>query len=539
MNKRILVYGPLIIAIVFVLGLFVGIRLSPGYSNQSPILLNISDLGFGKLNQVINYIEQEYVDTVKRTELVDKTIHNLLQDLDPHSYYIPADNLESVTESLEGNFEGIGVEFRIKNDTIMVISPISGGPSDLVGLKAGDRIVKVDDKNVAGVKITNKKVMSLLRGEKGTKVKVSIARKGIKGLQDFSITRDRIPLYSVDASFMIDSQTGYLKLSRFSRTTYQEFMEHAGRLKEKGMQKLVFDLRNNGGGYLDQAIRIADEFLGKGELIVFTEGRSRPRKSYTATSEGDFENIELVVLIDEGTASASEIISGAIQDNDRGIILGRRSYGKGLVQEQSNWPDGSAIRLTIARYYTPSGRSIQTPYDEGSTLYHKEQYDRLGTIQLEIDSSLFPDSLKYYTSTGKIVYGGGGIYPDVFIPYDTLNRTNYLIDLYYDGHVREFALKYVDEHRADLKEHYEDHYAFDQKFEVDQNLFNALVKYASDQGLEVNYRELSISKDLIRNYLKANISRYLFGNDGFYQVLNQDDLVIQKALETTTSEDLN
>ncbi len=521
---------------IFVLGVLIGLRLNNSYTGKNSVLLNVSDLGFGKLNQVINYIEQDYVDSVKRKKLVDKTLFTLLQDLDPHSYYIPAKELGSVTESLQGNFDGIGVEFRINNDTILVISPISEGPSDIVGIKSGDRIVKVDGKTVAGTKLNNQKVMELLRGEKGTKVKVGVKRRGVTDLMNFTITRDKIPLYSVDVSMMLDSTTGYLKLSRFSRTTYIEFMEHAGRLQEQGMNKLVFDLRNNGGGYLDQAIRIADEFLAKDKLIVFTQGRSRPRKTYYASSDGDFENTELVILIDEGTASASEIISGAIQDNDRGVIIGRRSYGKGLVQEQSNWPDGSAIRLTIARYYTPSGRSIQTPYNEGSAAYHEANYDRMGTIQLELDSSKFPDSLKYYTSSGKVVYGGGGIYPDIFVPFDTVNRTSYYINLIYSGVIREAALKFVDDNRAELETKYKTATKFNEDFLLSEAALNEIINKATELDIPFNLSEYNTSKELISQNFKSNIARYLFGNEGFYKVNNQIDTVVKTAITQNTNQ---
>ncbi len=530
MNKKWQIYLPLILSVVFIVGIFVGSRLSSGHQNGQ-VLLKISDLGFNKMNEIINYIEQEYVDTVDKKQLIDKTINSLLQELDPHSTYIAASDLASVNEPLEGNFEGIGVEFSIQRDTILVVSPVTGGPSEQAGIKAGDRMIEVDGINIAGIGITDKKIKTLLRGPRGTKIKLGIIRRG-KPKEDFIVTRGQIPINSLDAAYLINDTTGYIKLSRFSKTTHQEFLDAALKLQRQGMKKVILDLRNNGGGYLDEAVKLADEFLEKGKIIVFTEGKARPKRYYKASSEGHFEDTHLDILIDEGSASASEIISGAIQDNDRGTIIGRRSYGKGLVQEQSSWPDGSAIRLTIARYYTPTGRSIQTPYNHGSKNYHLEQYHRFGKLEMEIDSSLFPDSLKYLTEGGHIVYGGGGIYPDIFVPFDTLNKTNYLMDIYYSGMVREFALEYVDQERENLNKNYANFYAFNKNFQVTPKILEQLIAYASKREVKRNDKEINKSKDLIKRYLKANISRYLFGNNGFYSTFNEQDVVVKKALET-------
>ncbi len=522
-------YWPIILAFVFILGAFFGRRMSVSNFSDSSIL-NMGVSQKSTVNDMINYIEQEYVDTLDRQDLVDKTVGLMLQELDPHSYYISSKDLTSVNEPLHGNFEGIGIEFSIQKDTIMVISPITGGPSEQVGLQSGDRIVEVNDTVIVGTDLTNKRVMQLLRGAKGTQVKLGVQRKNQKKLLDFIITRDAIPINSVDVSFMLNDSVGYIKLSRFSRTTYQEFMAHSAELLQGGMTKMVLDLRNNGGGYLDQAIKLADEFLGDGKLVVFTKGKARPRKTYSATSSGVLEQTKINILIDEGTASASEIISGAVQDNDRGIILGRRSYGKGLVQEQSTWPDGSAIRLTIARYFTPSGRSIQTPYEEGSEAYHLSQYNRLGKIETEIDSSLFPDSLKFYTSTGRVVYGGGGIYPDVFVPFDTTNRTDYFIDLLYNGVIRQFSLEHVDEHRDDFLDFYPDAGRFQKEFVVDYALLKKLYAFAEEKEIVLNKKQANISTALISDYLKANIGRYLYGSEGFYKVFNKKDKLIEKAI---------
>ncbi len=530
MNKKVQIYLPIIISVFFVLGILVGTRLSSGYKKKSPVFLRLTDMGFNKMNEIINYIEQEYVDTVNRSQLIDKTINSLLQELDPHSYYISSNEFAEINEPLEGSFEGIGVEFTIQDDTVLIISPIAGGPSEAVGLKAGDRIVEVEGENIAGVGITNKKIMKLLKGQGGSQVRVGILRNG-QAVKQYVITRGKIPLYSLDAAYMIDSITGFIKLSRFSRTTYTEFMEGALKLKQQGMKRLILDLRNNGGGYLEEAVKLADEFLEKGNTIVFTEGKARPKKYYRATTAGEFENTQIRILVDESTASASEIISGAVQDNDRGIILGRRTYGKGLVQEQSNWPDGSGLRLTIARYYTPTGRSIQKPYDHGSKNYHLEQYGRFGKLEVAIDTLTYPDSLKFYTKNGKMVLGGGGIYPDIFVPIDTLYRTNYLIEMFYTGIIRDFALQLVDKQRDNLLKKYEDFYTFKNKYSVSSSVFNDLIIYAQQKGIKKNQREITLSKKLIENYLKANISKYLYGNNGFYSVYNTQDEAVLKAIE--------
>ncbi|MBN4062073.1 MAG: peptidase S41 [Flavobacteriales bacterium] len=525
-NKRPYIYFPIIVALAMIggifmgrSGLYVGKFISPPSGHQN------------KLETVIQYIEKEYVDTVLRDELVDIAIQNVLQDLDPHSYYITAKELAALNEPLEGNFEGIGIEFSIQNDTVVVVSPVSGGPSEMLGILSGDRIVKVDNKLVAGTGITNKDVMNLLRGKGGTEVKVSIFRRGESKLLDFTIERDKIPIYSIDVAYMLTAETGYIKISRFSKKTYDEFIESAEKLAGKGMKKLVIDLRNNGGGYLDAATDLADEFLEKGKLIVYTEGKARAKKMHTATSKGDFETTELVVLIDEGSASASEIIAGAIQDNDRGTIVGRRSFGKGLVQEQSEWPDGSAIRLTIARYYTPTGRCIQKPYNNGSRQYYLEYYKRLERGELQsIDSIDFPDSLKYKTPGGKTVYGGGGIMPDVFVPIDTSGRSAYLSHLGYEGVFRNFSFDYADQNRQKL-ERYHSSENFNQSFSVDDDLYEKFIAFAEENGVKRNNYGISTSESRIKTRLKANIARYIWNNNGYFPVIHQQDNMIKRSLE--------
>jgi carboxyl-terminal processing protease len=356
-------------------GIYIGMRMSEPY-RSSRGFFTFRTGQFNKLNDVINYISNEYVDTVNSRALVESTIEDMLHQLDPHSSYIPGEDLQAMNEPLEGNFDGIGVEFHIQDDTIMVVSALAGGPSEQLGIQAGDRIIRVEGKNVGGIKITNTQVMQLLRGPSGTMVKVTILRRSTGQTIDFTIKRGKIPIYSVDVGYMLNRETGYIKIGHFADKTYDEYLKAFADLKEKGMQNLILDLRGNPGGYLKTAIQIADEYLPDGKMIVYTEGRNRPKETFRATSRGFFEEGALVILIDEGSASASEIVSGAVQDWDRATIVGRRSFGKGLVQEQSEFPDGSAVRLTVARYYTPTGRSIQKPYTAGYEQYETELLSR-------------------------------------------------------------------------------------------------------------------------------------------------------------------
>ena len=484
---------------------------------------------FNKINDVINYINLEYVDTVNQKKLVESTIEDMLHQLDPHSAYIPADELQASNEPLEGNFEGIGVEFHVQNDTIMVVAAVSGGPSESLGIQAGDRIIKVDGKNVANVNITNSQVMQALRGPGGTKVNVAIFRYGQK--IDYSITRGRIPIHSVDVAYMLDNVTGYIKVSHFGDRTFEEYLDGFLKLKEKGMQNLVLDLRGNPGGYLKTAIQLADEFLPDKKLIVYTEGRSRPKESYLATSRGYFETGAVVVLIDEGSASASEIVSGALQDWDRAVIVGRRSFGKGLVQEQSEFPDGSAIRLTIARYYTPTGRSIQKPYEGNYEQYENELVNRFKRGELlSSDSIHFPDSLKYTTPGGHVVYGGGGIMPDVFVSLDTSGSSNYFSSLIAKGLVSEFAYNYLDDNRKFFKK-FKSFDDYNKSFFIDDKLLNNFVNFAERKGVKPDDEGLKTSSEIITTQLKALIARQLWKNEGFYSVIHTMDVTLKKALE--------
>lgn len=529
MNK-FKIWSPFLFSCVLALGIFVGMKMNEPFKNKSNIF-SFRTNQFNKINDVVNYINQEYVDTVNQKKLVENTIEGMLHNLDPHSAYIPADDLQAMNEPLEGNFEGIGVEFHIQSDTIMVVSAISGGPSDQLGIRSGDRIVKVNQKNVAGINITNLQVTQLLRGASGSKVNVSILRRGSNKLIEYTITRGKIPLYSVDVSYMLDDKTGYIKISHFAERTYDEYIEGFMKLKNSGMKNLVLDLRGNPGGYLKTAINIADEFLPEKKLIVYTQGRSRPRETYYASTRGFFEQGALVVLVDEGSASASEIVAGALQDQDRATIVGRRSFGKGLVQEQSNFPDGSAIRLTIARYYTPTGRCIQKPYVGGYEEYQNDLLERMKKGEFEnTDSIHFADSLKYKTPGGKIVYGGGGIMPDVFVPLDTSGLSQFYTDANSKGLITQFAYDYLDQNRKSF-EKYKTFEAYHKNFSVNDEIYHEFISYAIKNKVAKDDRGEKISSQTIRIQLKALIARQIWKNDGFYPVIQEMDKTLKKALQ--------
>ena len=527
MNK-LKIWLPLLFAVLVALGIYIGMRMNEPYRHANS-LFSFRTGQFNKINDVINYINMEYVDTVNQKKLVESTIEDMLHQLDPHSAYIPADELQASNEPLEGNFDGIGIEFHLQNDTIMVVTAISGGPSDALGIQAGDRIVKVNGKNVANIHITSTQVMQALRGPGGTKVKVTISRYG--QLTDYMITRGKIPIYSVDVSYMLNPQTGYIKVSHFGEHTYEEYLEGFMKLKELGMKNLVLDLRGNPGGYLKTAIQLADEFLPDKKLIVYTEGRSRPKEKYLATSRGYFEEGSLVVLIDEGSASASEIVSGAVQDWDRAILVGRRSFGKGLVQEQSEFPDGSAIRLTIARYFTPTGRCIQKPYEDNYEQYENELLDRYKKGELiSSDSIHFSDSLKFTTPGGHTVYGGGGIMPDVFVGLDTSGSSNYYSSISSKGLVNEFAYNYLDDNRKTFKK-YKTFDEYNKSFIVNGQILNEFISYAEKKGVKPKAEEIATSSEIICTQLKALIARQIWKNDGFYAVIHSLDVTLKKAVE--------
>jgi carboxyl-terminal processing protease len=462
--------------------------------------------------------------------LIEKTIPQLLKNLDPHTAYIPSKDMVEVEEEMRGNFGGIGVQFSIQNDTVMVVDVISGGPSSKLGILPGDRIVTVNDTLLAGKDLKNEKVLSKLRGEKGTKVKVGIKRKGFRDLFDYEITRGEIPIYSVDVSYMIDQAIGYIKVSRFGETTYREFMDGMDKLHLQGMKTVIVDLRGNPGGYLNAVIRMVNEFLDKGQLIVYTQGNSQPRKTFNADNSGKYRDKGVVVLIDDFSASASEIFAGAIQDNDRGWVIGRRSFGKGLVQEQIPFRDGSALRLTVARYYTPSGRSIQKPYDKGNDEYYKDIMDRAihGEFQ-QADSIKFADTLKYTTSSGRIVYGGGGIMPDVFVPADTLGFSNYYSKITQKGFVYQFALDFADKNRTQLSKmtsigEFENYFR-------NANVLQQFIGYAAQKGVSASSDDLKKSSKIIDHQVRAYIARNILGEEGFYPIIKNIDSAILQAIE--------
>ena len=480
-----------------------------------------------KLEQVLDLVERQYVDTVNGDRLVDEVLQDMLQRLDPHSYYISAADLQATQEPLEGSFMGIGVEFAIRQDTIVVVSPVEGGPSAELGIRAGDRIVDADGKKLAGVGISNDEVMRTLRGPRGTKVSVGIVRGAAPPFQ-VAIERGEIPINSLAAALLDPDGTGYIRLSRFARTTHEEFVHAAQDLRARGMTRLVLDLRGNGGGYLNAAIAICEELLPQGRGIVYTEGRSSPRKDFSAGGRGMLVDMPLAVLIDEGSASASEIVAGAIQDNDRGTIVGRRSFGKGLVQEHLELPDHSAVRLTTARYYTPSGRSIQRPYGD-SIAYEDDfeaRYDH-GEL-LHADSIHLDSSLVYTTHGGRKVYGGGGIMPDVFVPADTTDRSPYLSRLFFSGAINDFAFAEVDRQRATLSA-LGDPATFNARFHVSDAMLDRLAGTAVSLGVARDPNGLLRSRNLIAERVKAAMARNLWRDTGYYTVVLEGDPIYQRA----------
>ncbi len=485
-----------------------------------------------KYSTLLFLINNFYMDTVNMQQLTEKAIVATLKDLDPHSAYISKKNLERANEPLVGSFEGVGITFQLFKDTILVIAPVPGGPSDKVGIMAGDRIIKVDGKDAFGPKITNDWVMKHLRGKKGTRVMVSIYRKGVKGLLDFTIVRDIIPLRSVDAAFMLNKTTGYIKLSRFARKSTEEFNQAIDSLKRHGLKNLIFDLRGNSGGYLSTAQGIANEFLGTKKLIVYTEGFHSPRQNLYSSRAGNFEKGKLIVLINEGSASASEIVSGALQDWDRALLIGRRSFGKGLVQRPFRLPDGSVVRLTVARYHTPSGRWIQRPYNHGVDAYYRDLQERMKHGELiHADSIHFPDSLKFHTANGRTVYGGGGIMPDIFVPWDSARYDMYYSELIRKGAFNTFVNDYLNDNRKKLHRKYPDAKSYIAKFKISPSLFSAFLKDAVKAKVKTDSVALKRNSGFIMLQMKALIARDLFNQNAYFEVMVPVDHSIQKALE--------
>ncbi len=529
-NKKSVVLYPLVLAIILVLGIYLGIKLGNSKTSEQLLIFPRVD----KVNSVLNLIEDSYVDSVSREYLEKAAIEAILQKLDPHSVYIPAELAQATNESLEGNFTGIGIQYNIQSDTLVVLNTVINGPSERAGIRGGDRIIKVNDTVVAGVKITNDKIIKKLKGIKGTRVKLAVRRNGHKELIDFEIIRDIVALRSIDASYMINKEAGYIKISKFSKNTYEEFITAVKDLHRKGMKKIIVDLRGNGGGYLETVIKIADEFLDDHQLIVYQKGRACHQINSTSTPGGICLKDSVAILIDEYSASASEILAGAIQDNDRGWIVGRRSFGKGLVQEQSMLPGGALIRLTIARYYTPTGRCIQKPYKYGLENYNEDIHKRFIHGEMaKSDSIKFNDSLKFITPKGRVVYGGGGIMPDFFVPIDTLNTSDYYYQVKEKGLIYRFGFIYSDMRRNDLVKFktYQQMLSFLKK----QKIMDKFIAYTSKLGIHGNIYELKESSKIIQKELESYIVRNFFDTDGFYPIYNTIDKTVLKSLEVLHS----
>ncbi|NQV03245.1 MAG: S41 family peptidase [Bacteroidia bacterium] len=528
-TKRKSSYLPMILALVLSGGILLGLTISYFTGGIVPSFSGKTD----KVGSVIEYIEANYVDTISESSLMEKSVTGMLEKLDPHSMYIPASEFHTVTDPLLGSFEGIGVSFRMEGDTITVINPIPGGPSEQVGIKAGDRIVKVNEEDVASKKLSTTDVMRLLKGPTGTTVDVTVFRRGAPSLIEFTIIRDVIPTYSLDIAYIVSPGIGYIRLNNFSATTYDEFHIALGELIEAGMDKLIIDLQGNTGGYLQAAVNVSNELLEKKDLIVYTVGTNHPKEMFFANGYGLFKTGELIVLIDEWSASAAEIVAGAIQDNDRGTIIGRRSFGKGLVQEQLNLRDGSAVRLTVAKYYTPTGRCIQKPYEDGSKGdYYADYYHRIMNGELEnADSIKIADSLKFTTPAGKVVYGGGGIIPDVFVPMERSESLIYYTQLINKGILYRHAFDYTDRHRKELSR-FKNYADFNKQFFVTDKMFRELIQYADSQGVKREGNDFAASDARARVMMKAYIGRNILDNEGFFPLLNSIDPTFLKSVET-------
>lgn len=486
-----------------------------------------------KLLMVENIVNNLYVDNVDEEKIVENAVRGILENLDPHSSYSTKEETTSSQETMQGSFSGIGIQFNMQKDTLYVVQTIAGGPSEKVGILPGDRFIAVDDSIIAGRKLKNTDIMKRLRGPKGTKVNIKVKRGSNAELLEFRITRDDIPLNSIDAVYMADGKTGYIRLSRFAATSYKEFKDAITKLKKQGMQQLILDLTDNGGGYMQIAAQIANEMLNRGNLIVYTQGRKSPRQNLNADGSGTFRTQKVVVMINQFSASASEILSGAIQDWDRGVVVGRRSFGKGLVQREFLLPDSSSFRLTIARYYTPSGRNIQKPYVKGDREdYDKDIIDRYNHGELQsADSIHFADSLKHTTlRLHRTVYGGGGIMPDMFVPLDTTQYTDYHRRLVAKGIIPQFALRYVDKNRADLKAQYPDAQKFIKEFTVTDEMLNNLVDAGKAEKVDFDKSQFAKSKEMLRTFVKAAIANDLFSTGAYFQIVNEQNDIYKEAL---------
>lgn len=529
-NKSLM---PIIYSAILVAGIFLGIYLAKSNGITAASQSN-DDMSY--INDVFSLIDKEYVDTINIKDLQVKAVTHILESMDPHSEYIKPEVLEDVNDNLQGSFHGIGVSFRIEKDTIAIINTIKGGPSEKVGIMAGDRIVYVGDTLVAGTKVTNKDAMRLLKGPKKTKVDVKIKRRGVDELLDFTIVRDVIPTHSVDVAYMIDDEIGFVKMTKFSATTHKEFVEAIKKLKSEGMKKLIIDLRDNTGGYLGESVGVVDELLEDNKLIVYTEGEHRERAYLFSRHRGLWEDKDVVVLINEGSASASEIVAGALQDNDRGTIIGRRSFGKGLVQEQFDLGENGALRLTVARYYTPTGRCIQKPFTGNKEEYLLEEYSRYTTGEMfNIDSIHFADSLKYITPKGRIVYGGGGIMPDIYVPLENDSSHYFFNKMANSGILFQYAFDYADAHRKKILS-YGDVKNFDKKFVFTDAMFDELMRRAEEKKITGNKADKDKARELSEPLFKAYVARDVFGDEAFYVLYEPIDEILQEAISKLKAE---
>jgi len=523
------IYTPLIIALVFVVGMSIGRHFLSGGS----FVMNNSN---NKLSEILQYIENDYVDTVDVSAMEEQAIIDMIDHLDPHSSYIEAENYHYVVDPLLGNFDGIGIQFRMIRDSLTVMMPIVGGPSYKAGILAGDKIVMADNDTIANKNMSSADIVKHLKGERGSVVSLKICRPYMDSLLSFDVIRDVIPLYSLDARFMVDEQIGYIKISKFSATTIEEFHEAIDSLLSVGMKKVILDLRGNSGGYLSAAISMADTFLDDEQLIVYTKGKNRPEKKYFANKHSRFKDGKLVILIDENSASASEIVAGAIQDNDRGLIIGRRSFGKGLVQEQMNFSDGSALRLTVARYYTPTGRCIQRSYADGTDAYYADHYQQMiDDLTAKTDSAFILDSLKFITPEGKIVYGGGGIFPDIALALDTSINYYFYNQLIRKSIIVEYTIDYYNQHQQELQQ-YSNLKDFSQNFSAGENIYQDLITKAQLFGVEASAQNKKNSKDLVLNNFYSELGRLLYGDEAYFYLYLQDDRTFLKALDVIKEE---
>lgn len=525
-NSKFQIRLPIILTIGIAAGILIGATFASNDTNTSAYMKSVM-----KFREVMSLIDRSYVDQINSDQMVETAVTKMLEELDPHTVYVSAKDVELSNSDLKKEFEGVGIEFNIFRDTIVVLSPLSGGPSEKVGLMAGDKIVTVDGETVAGVGITNRGVIDRLRGKKGTAVVVNIKRQRNKDLLEFTIVRDKIPQYSVDAGYMVDDEIGYIKVNRFAESTYDEFRQKLSELVDQGMKKLIIDLQGNPGGYMDRAVNMADELIADNAMIVSQEGKEpRANAEYRAYRKGLFETGPVIVLINEGSASGSEIVAGAIQDNDRGLIVGRRSFGKGLVQSLFRLSDGSELRLTISRYYTPSGRSIQKSYENGLSDYQNDFHNRVEHGELfYADSIKFNDSLRYQTVKGRTVFGGGGIMPDYFIPLDTSGDSQYYVKLRNNNVLREFALEYYQKNKNRLEKM--DFKDFQKDFQINQNLEKDLIALGEKFGVKYDKEGFEKSEVIIKAIVKASIARNVWGREAYYPVINEINEIYLEALK--------